>query len=423
MPETDIAKFSGKRRFLIMLLLVISGETIFFLPFILPRVFRPTLLDVFNLTNFELGSSFSAYGIVAMVSYFFGGPLADRFAARNLMTWALISTAIGGLIMATIPSFMVLTFVYAFWGMTTILLFWSALIRATREWGGIGSQGKAFGLLDAGRGLAAALISTAGIVLMVGLLPEQVDNATLEARTVSFQWVILLFSLFTLLVAGLVWVILPASTIKGPKTFSLGFEGIKKILKMRVVWLQSIIILCGYVGYKITDDFSLYAQDVLGFNEVKAAAVGTLGLFLRPIVAITAGYLADRYMTSKLITISFLFLIVGGLVTGSGILQPGFLFPYIIIFISVAIGVYSLRPLYFAVMEEGEIPFSLTGTAVGIVSVVGYTPDIFVGPLMGLLLDHSPGEVGHRHLFLFLTLFACFGLVASILFRKLKTKK
>ncbi len=332
MPGTEIAKFSGKRRFLIMLLLVISGETIFFLPFILPRVFRPTLLDVFNLTNFELGTSFSAYGIVAMVSYFFGGPMADRFAARNLMTWALIATAIGGLIMATIPSFMVLTFVYAFWGMTTILLFWSALIRATREWGGIGSQGKAFGLLDAGRGLAAALISTAGIILMAGLLPEQVNNATLETRTVSFQWVILLFSLFTLGVAGLVWVTLPSSTIKGPKTFSAGLEGIKKILKMRVVWLQSIIILCGYVGYKITDDFSLYAQDVLGFNEVKAAGVGTLGLFLRPIVAITAGYLADRFMTSKLITISFLFLIVGGLVTGSGILQPGFIFPYIIIF-------------------------------------------------------------------------------------------
>ena len=113
----------------------------------------------------------------------------------------------------------------------------------------------------------------------------------------------------------------------------------------------------------------------------------------------------------------------GGLVTGSGILQPGFLFPYIITFISVAIGVYSLRPLYFAIMEEGKIPYALTGTAVGIVSVVGYTPDIFVGPLMGLLLDNSPGEAGHRHLFLFLAMFACLGLAASIMFRKLKPRK
>lgn len=50
-----------------MAVLILAGEAIFILPFVLARVFRPTLLEVFEITNFELGMYFSAYGIVAMV--------------------------------------------------------------------------------------------------------------------------------------------------------------------------------------------------------------------------------------------------------------------------------------------------------------------------------------------------------------------
>lgn len=85
----------------VMLVLIVSGEAIFVLPFVLPRVFRPTLLDVFGLSNLQLGTMYSFYGIVAMASYFLGGPLADRFSARRLMAAALVATAAGGAVCAT----------------------------------------------------------------------------------------------------------------------------------------------------------------------------------------------------------------------------------------------------------------------------------------------------------------------------------
>ena len=56
-----------------IILLILSGECIYILPYVLARVFRPTFLDVFNLTNFELGSLFTVYGIFAIFSYIFGG--------------------------------------------------------------------------------------------------------------------------------------------------------------------------------------------------------------------------------------------------------------------------------------------------------------------------------------------------------------
>jgi sugar phosphate permease len=54
------------------------------------------------------------------------------------------------------------------------------------------------------------------------------------------------------------------------------------------------------------------------------------------------------------------------------------------------------------------------GTAVGLVSLTGYTPDIFAGPAMGWLLDNFPGKTGHQYVFLFTAVFGMIGLIASL---------
>jgi len=79
-----------------LVLLILAGESVFIIPFVLPRVFRPTVLDVFALDNTQLGLCFSVYGLVALVSYLFGGPLADKFPPRKLIAIALWMTALGG---------------------------------------------------------------------------------------------------------------------------------------------------------------------------------------------------------------------------------------------------------------------------------------------------------------------------------------
>ncbi len=83
-------------------------------------------------------------------------------------------------------------------------------------------------------------------------------------------------------------------------------------------------------------------------------------------------------------------------------------------------GVFGMRGLYFALFQEAAIPPRLTGTATGVVSVVGYTPDIFVSPVAGYLLDRSPGVLGHQHFFAFMAVFAAAGIVASVVFSRLR---
>ena len=112
-------------------------------------------------------------------------------------------------------------------------------------------------------------------------------------------------------------------------------------------------------------------------------------------------------------------MIIGGLTIGTGILNISIPWFFMTIIITTSIGIFALRGLYFAIMEEGKIPLIFTGTAVGLVSIIGYTPDIFMGPLMGYLLDRSPGILGHQHVFLVIATFSLIGLLSAILFRKI----
>ena len=77
-----------KQPLYVIILLLLAAEAVFILPFVLPRIFRTTFLESFSISQTELGSCGSVYGIVALVSYFFGGPLADRFKPNLLMSVA-----------------------------------------------------------------------------------------------------------------------------------------------------------------------------------------------------------------------------------------------------------------------------------------------------------------------------------------------
>jgi len=116
-------------------------------------------------------------------------------------------------------------------------------------------------------------------------------------------------------------------------------------------------------------------------------------------------------------------MMVGAIIYASGIVDAQMHSLFFMSLIITAIGVYAIRTLYFAAMQEGQIPLAVTGTAVGLISVIGYTPDIFVGPVMGYLLDNSPGLTGHQHVFVMLAIFAAVGFIAAVVFHRINSRK
>lgn len=398
-----------------MFTLVFAGEMIFSLPFHVIRIFRPTLLEVFNLTNTEIGDSMAFYGIMAMLTYFPGGTLADRFSARKLMSISLLATGLGGLYFAQIPDHTGLTILFGWWGMTTIFLFWAAMIKAARDWGGKLSQGKAFGILDGGRGLIAAGAATLAVFILSSFLPVQTEESSLEEKRQALKMVIYFYSFLTVLASILVWIFISDTNNEQNRQEKKLWVLITAVVKQKIVWMQAIVVVCAYSAYKGLEYYTLYAVDVLDMNEVDAAFFMSNALYIRAGAAIAAGFVVDRFSASKVI--SWLF---GGLVVSYfslSVLQPNpnFLLIIYIDIITTFIAVYALRGVYFALLEETRVSGALTGTAVGLISVIGYTPDVFFNSVAGRIIDASPGLGGHQHFYLMLSGFSAVGLLTTLL--------
>lgn len=417
---------TARHRILYMLGLIVAGEAVYALPFHITRFFRPTVLDVFGLSNTELGTVQAAYGIVAMLAYFPGGPLADRFSARTLLVASLFSTAAGGFYLATLPGFVGAILVWGFFGFTTILLFWAALIRATREWGGEHTQGRAFGLLDGGRGVFSAALASLSAVLFSYLFPEGIIAADMADREAAMRMVILGYSVVTVLSGVFVWWALADSghsTARqfeqwDPHTESLGTH-VVRALRIPAVWLISLIVFCAYVAYKGFDNYSLYAVEAFGLNQVESAQLAALGAWMRPIGALSLGLLGDRYQVTRMTVVCFVALLLSQLFFATHTPVPDTVWVLVSNLLVGSLAMFGLRSLYYALLEDARIPAAITGTAVGIISVIGYSPDVFVSYVGGLLLDRSPGLTGHQHYFWFLAMFAAMGLVASLVLMRM----
>ena len=406
-----------------LLLLILSGEAVFILPFVLPRIFRPTVLEVFELSNVEIGFCFSIYGLVAVPSYLFGGPLADRFPPRKLIAIALWMTALGGLLFASYPSLLALQILYGYWGFTTIFLFWAPMIKATRVWGGNTSQGKAFGFLDGGRGLTGFLFGLLGVFIFSLIMGEQVAEASLQESQEAFSFVIYAAIVIIMFVGVLVWFFMKSGVNeKEILVDQITFSQIKEVLKLPAIWLLMVIILCAYVGYKITDVVSQFANEVMLYDQVKSAQVGTFLQFLRPATGILVGLIVDRFKITLWLFLSLVLTIIAGLLFASGVITPSTTMVFFMSVIIIAVGVYAARALYFGVMKEGKIPLIYTGTAVGLISLVGYTPDIFAGPAYGYFLDTYPGQQGYQYVFWMLAGFSTVGAIAAFIYYRLYQK-
>ena len=398
---------------------------IFSLPFHLTRYFRPTILEAFAITNSELGDAFAIYGLTAMISYFPGGILADKFSIRHLMSGSLIATSVGGIYLLYIPNSFELSLLYGYWGITSILFFWAALIKATRQWGGVFSQGKAFGYLDGGRGLVAATFATLSVFIFSSFLPDQEEFIENVDRIYALQIVITYYILITAITALVVWFVLPKNDEDNHdgKTKNMFITPKLKLLFDKNIFFIAVTVICAYCGYKGLDNITLYLVQTLNWHEASAASFAAYATYLRPISAISAGVIADKFDCSKTIKNLFLISILVYLILFSTTPNNHTSWIIYLNILLTFVTVFALRGIYFALLQDAQFPQSKTGVIVGFVSLIGYTPDIFFGSLTGRILDNSPGVAGHQNYFLFLMVISILGLITTYFLSRNKKVK
>lgn len=398
-------------RWLYMGGLMLAGESIYMLPY-MRKTFQTSMEAVFGVSSTEIGLLNSAFGILALVCYFPSGWLADHFSARKLLTLSLVTTGFGGLLLLTKPGFAGLLGIHAFWGITSILTFWGALIKATREWGRSDRQGLGFGLLDAGRGAVAAVLAS------LATAAYAYAGTTADGLT-AVIWV---YSLAPLLAGAVIWVVVPdelhAGGAREGDRRGKSWARVKDTAGRPEVWLLAAVVFCAYLLFLGTYSFPAFAERAYGQSQTFGAVLGTVRDWMRPLAAIAAGLLADRLRATHTISGAFLVLIAA---YASLLLVPPEFGGLQLLWLQVpaaAAAVFALRGIYFAVLEEAGIPHYLTGTAVGIVSFIGFMPDAFAHLLSGWFADRFPGALGYRYYFGILAGFAGAGLLAALAIRR-----
>ena len=408
--------FTGKtaRNFITILLVATGGAIIYGLPYF-RYDYYDAYLEVYNLTNTQMGVFGSIFGVFGMISYLFGGYLADRFSLRMLLTASLVGTGLGGFLHLLPLSFGALVCLYAFWGFTSLFAFWPACVKAVRVLSSSEDQGKSFGWFEGGRGVASAIMAPlAVIVFRLGV--NKLDDAT------GMKYIIIFYSVITVLIGILVFLKMNDDNIE--ESEKLSFKEIGKVIKLPAVWIIGIVTFCNYVFTLSLYYFTPYATGILGMTVTLGATLAALKRWLSPISNVGAGYIADKVGTGNLLLVSFLAMAAGTLAILLLPLNSSSIIIFIILFLVIYFFYNANYALTWAMMNEGNIPEEYSGTAAGIISTLGYLPEIFCSLLAGILIDGYPGVTGFRYYFGFLIVVLLIGATFVLIWKRhLKSKK
>ena len=403
------------RNFGPLIILVMGGSFIYSLPYFHYYYYEP-FLAAFGINNTQMGNLHSAYGVLTICCYFIGGWLADRVSARKLISFSLISTGLLGLWLYTVPSYYITMLIHALWGITTILSFWPAMIKAVRMLAAANEQGKAFGFMESGRGIFNAAYMAAGLYFF-----NLINIRNSDETNISGMLAVIMTYSVACIVVGLITFFILKDNAREVSEKGATWADIAKVLKMPHTWMIIIIMFCSYSMLMSFYLINPFASQVYGVSVVFATALTIMANWVRPIGAASAGLLGDIMNSSKVIGIGFVMMIFGLL--GLIFLPAGESAIVLLIIFSVFIyfSMYAIQGLHYALLEEGDYPVSMSGITVGVVATLGYLPEVVAPQISGRLLDAYPGADGYRYFFMVLVAFALVGL--ATVFVWLRTTK
>ena len=210
---------------------------------------------------------------------------------------------------------------------------------------------------------------------------------------------------------------------KMEKSDRVTFKGIGELLRMPAVWIIGFVTFFNYVFTLSMYYFTPYLTEILGATVTFAAALAASKRWFSLLGNVGGGIVTDKVGTGRMLLISFIVMAVG---TVGMLLLPqnsGSIMIFTVLFVIVYIFYNVNYAMTWAMMDEGAIPERLSGSAAGLISTIGYLPEIFCSLLAGIMIDQNPGWEGYRNYFGFVTAMLVIGAVLVMIWIKYLNKK
>ncbi|MBP6143183.1 MAG: MFS transporter [Proteocatella sp.] len=393
----------------VTLLIIASGGTIIYgLPYF-RYDYYDAYLATYNLTNIQMGTFGSIFGIFGMISYFFGGYIVDKFSIRNILSVSLVLTGLGGFLHLLPLTYGALLCLYALWGFTSLFAFWPACVKAVRLLSGSEDQGKGYGFFEGTRGVVAAIMAPLA-VLTFTIGAKRLDDA------LGMKYLIIFYSVITV-VCGIM-VFLKMDNQKMEKGEKVELKDLWTVLRMPAVWIIGVVTFCTYVFCLSLYYFVPYSTSLMGASVTFGAAIAAFKRYISPVSNVGGGFLSDKFGTSNLMLISFIVMGVGTIGILALPLEAGYLVIFTVLYLTIYFFFNVNYALTWAMMEEGNIPVNVSGTAAGIIATIGYLPEVFVSLLAGGMIDKYPGATGYRYFFIFLIITMAVGAFSVLVWKR-----
>lgn len=407
--EKQIMGATLKKNLFSIFIVSFSGAIIYGLPYF-RYDYYDAYLEMYQLTNTQMGYFGSIFGIFGMISYLFGGYVADKVSVRKLISVSLIGTGIGGMIHLLPLNFAMLALLYAFWGITSLFAFWPACVKAVRMMAESKDQGKAFGIFEGSRGIFAAVVSSLAVFIF------SLGAKKLGAE-LGIKWLMIFYSVSCLVTGILVLIVMKDGNIASEDKMKISDIG--KVLRLPAVWIISLITMATYMYTMSFYYFTPYATTFLGVSVTMGALLASTRRYISPISSTGGGFLADKVGTTNLLFVSFLVMAASIVVMIALPLSSSMKWLFLIFYL-LSFFFYNINyALGWAMMEEAGIPFNYSGTAAGVISTIGYLPEVFTPVIAGKLIDgHEGSVVGYRYFFMIIAAVLCLGAVLTIVWKR-----
>lgn len=393
-----------------IVVLALSGSVIFGLPFF-RFDYYDAYISTYHLTNTQMGVFGTVIGAFGIISYLFGGVVADGMPIRKIIVVSLFGTGIGGLLHLLPLGFKGLLCVYALWGVSTTFAFWPACVKAVRVMSDEDSQGKAYGFFEGTQSIGGAVAALIAIAFF------NFGTSRMGNEVLAMKYVILFYA-FINIAMGIFAFFAVQDEKMVLRAERVSFKGIAKVLKNPAVWMICLVSFCNHVFCLSIYYYIPYVTDILGASVAFGAMLGVFRKFGSISGNIIGGYLADKFGTARLMLLAFVVMLGGQAVMLFTPAKRSSILIVAVLFVTILVFFHMNYAMAWTMMSEGAVPVEYSGTAAGLICTAGAIPETFVSMLAGNMIDNHPGVAGFRYFFYFLTAVIAAGLGLILIWRK-----
>lgn len=400
------------KKYMAFIVLAFAAGVCFKVPYLKTVFYDSMILDL-KVNNTELGALLGTYSIFKAFIYIPCGILVDKYNTRYMLTFSMALLTVLTFWYGFLPDYNTLIVVHALYALANAIC-WVSFIKAIRLLGTANEQGSMFGYSEGLRALSGTGITFIGLwaLTWAGENPG------------GLNYVLFLYAACYLVLTVALFILTPDDD--NTENNAITLQDYLNVLRYPGVWLVALLVGLCYSVQIVSEYTTPYLTQVFGMTIVAAGLIGTIrsyliGVFSAPFF----GKMADKMGSpAKMTVILMLLQAILGLVFYFIPGVPGYLTLAVVTVIIFSVFMYGALGIYYATMGEATVPVGMTGTAVGIISVLGYLPDTFLHTLLGSILDNNPGSESFRTCFLIMIGFALAGaLVALLIFYKGKQNK